>query len=80
MTSARNPNKNHDSNPGDETSVAPAETADWVKPVELIELLQRRTEKRSQVKAPTSSPFYDTEVVAKHRKIRMKRKIRTSTD
>jgi hypothetical protein len=46
----------------------------------LIELLQRRTEKRSQVKAPTYSPFYDTEFVAKHRKIRMKRKGPTSTD
>ncbi len=59
-------------------STQAAETS--VARVELIELLQQRTEKRSQVKAPTSSPFYDTEVVAKHRKIRMKRKGRTSTD
>ena len=71
MTSARNPNKNPDSNPGDETSVAPA---DWVKPVELIELLQRRTAKRRQVQAPTSSPFYDADFVAKHRKNKRKRR------
>ena len=70
MTSARNPNKNPDSNPGDETSVAPA---DWVKPVELIELLQRRTAKRRQLQAPTSSPFYDADFVAKHRKNKRKR-------
>lgn len=74
MTSARNPNKNPDSNPGDETSVAPAEPADWVKPVELIELLQRRTAKRRQVQAPTSSPFYDADFVAKHRKNKRKRR------
>jgi hypothetical protein len=80
MTGSPEPERIPDLTQAAETSVAPIEPADWVKPVELIELLQRRTEKRSQVKAPTSSPFYDTEFVAKHRKIRMKRKGRTSTD
>jgi len=50
------------------------EPADWVKPVELIELLQRRTAKRRQVQAPTSSPFYDADFVAKHRKNKRKRR------
>ena len=63
MTSAREPNPT----PDDDQTVAPIEPADWVKPVELIELLQRRTEKRKQPKAPTSSPFYDAEFVASHR-------------
>jgi hypothetical protein len=44
----------------------PVEPSDWVKPVELIELLQRRAEKRKQAQAPTASPFYDTEFVASH--------------
>ncbi len=60
MTSAREP----DPIPENDQSVAPIEPADWVKPVELIELLQRRTEKRKQTEAPTSSPFYDAEFVA----------------
>ena len=64
MTSARE----SDQKPTEDQAVAPVEPADWVKPVELIELLQRRTEKRKQPKAPTSSPFYDAEFVASHRK------------
>lgn len=64
MTNARE----SDLTPTEDEAVAPAEPADWVKPVELIELLQRRTEKRKQPKAPTSSPFYDAEFVASHRK------------
>ena len=53
--------------PDDEQTVAPVQPADWVKPVELIELLQRRTANRRQPEAPTSSPFYDAEFVARHR-------------
>ncbi len=34
-----------DPTPDDDQNVAAVEPADWVKPVELIELLQRRTEK-----------------------------------
>lgn len=68
MTSARG----NDSKP-DEHHVSPAEPTDWVKPVELIELLQRRTEKRKQRPAPTSSPFYDAEFVASHRTRRKRR-------
>jgi hypothetical protein len=49
-------------------NVAPAEPSEWVKPVELIELLQRRSANRKQVKAPTSSPFYDAEFGAQHRR------------
>lgn len=66
MTSAREP----DPIPENDQSVAPIEPADWVKSVELIELLQRRAEKRKQPKAPTSSPFYDAEFVASYRKRR----------
>ena len=62
--------REHDPAPDDEQTVAPVEPADWVKPIELIELLQRRTETRKQPKAPTSSPFYDAEFVAGHRKSR----------
>jgi hypothetical protein len=69
MTSAREP----DPTPDVDTTVTPAEPADWVKPVELIELLQRRTEKRQQTTAPTSSPFYDAEFVASHRRRRKRR-------
>ncbi|WP_164478757.1 hypothetical protein [Mycolicibacterium stellerae] len=69
MTSARDP----DPTPDEDQAVAPVEPADWVKPVELIELLQRRTEKRKRPKAPTSSPFYDTEFVASHRKGKKRR-------
>jgi hypothetical protein len=69
MVSAPEP----DSTPDDDQNVAAVEPADWVKPVELIELLQRRTEKRKQTKAPTSSPFYDAEFVARHRKRRKRR-------
>ncbi len=63
-------NNAHDSDPAPDTDepVAPVEPADWVKPVELIELLHRRTKKRKQPEAPTSSPFYDAEFVASHRK------------
>jgi hypothetical protein len=59
-----------DSDPAPDTdgTVPPVEPADWVKPVELIDLLHRRTEKRKQPEAPTSSPFYDAEFVASHRK------------
>jgi hypothetical protein len=64
----------HEHDPPDEDhAVAPAEPSEWVKPVELIELLQRRTEKRKQAKAPTSSPFYDAEFVANHRTRRKRR-------
>jgi hypothetical protein len=63
MTSPRG----HDPTSDEQQSVTPAEPTDWVKPVELIELLQRRTEKRKQPEAPTSSPFYDAEFVATHR-------------
>ena len=63
-----------DSTPDDDRTVAPADPADWVKPVELIELLQRRTAKRKQPEAPTSSPFYDAEFVASHRLRRRKRR------
>jgi hypothetical protein len=66
VTSAPEP----DPSPDDEQIDAAVEPADWVKPVELIELLQRRTEKRKQPKAPTSSPFYDAEFVASHRRRR----------
>lgn len=61
MTSA----PGHEPTP-DEQDVSPTEPTDWVKPVELIELLQRRTEKRKQRPAPTSSPFYDADFVASH--------------
>jgi hypothetical protein len=73
MTSARNPKPEPESTPVDETAVGPVEPADWVKPVELIELLQRRTAKRRQTQAPTSSPFYDAEFVAQHRNRRKRR-------
>jgi hypothetical protein len=66
MTSARK----HDPHTDRERPVAPADPSEWVKPVELIELLQRRSEKRKQTRAPTSSPFYDAEFVASHRKSR----------
>jgi hypothetical protein len=69
MTSARE----HDPTPDDKQSVSAAEPTDWVKPVELIELLQRRTENRRQPEAPTSSPFYDAEFVASHRTRRKRR-------
>ena len=59
-----------DSTPDEDQTVTPVEPADWVKPVELIELLHRRTEKRKQTTAPTSSPFYDAEFVASYRKRR----------
>jgi hypothetical protein len=69
MTSARGrePRRN------EEAAVAPAEPAEWVKPVELIELLQRRIAKRKQRDAPTSSPFYDAEFVASHRRTKERR-------
>lgn len=57
----------------DEPAVAPVQPAEWVKPVELIELLQRRTEKHKPRDAPTSSPFYDAEFVARHRKTKRRR-------
>lgn len=63
MTSTR-----EERSPDDDQAVAPVEPADWVKPVELIELLQRRMANRKQPEAPTSSPFYDAEFVARHRK------------
>ena len=69
MVSAPEP----DSTPDDDQNVAAVEPAHWVKPVELIELLQRRTEKRKQAQAPTSSPFYDAEFVASHRRRRNRR-------
>jgi hypothetical protein len=69
MTSTRK----HDPSPDEQQQVSPAEPTDWVKPVELIELLQRRTEKRKRPKAPTSSPFYDAEFVATHRTRRKRR-------
>ena len=69
MSSAREP----DPTPEEDQAVTPVEPADWVKPVELIELLHRRTEKRKQPEAPTSSPFYDAEFVASHRRRRKRR-------
>lgn len=63
MTSAR-----EEPSRDDDQAVAAVQPADWVKPVELIELLQRRLAKRQQRDAPTSSPFYDAEFVARHRK------------
>jgi hypothetical protein len=69
MVSAPEP----DSTSDDDQNAAAVEPADWVKPVELIELLQRRMEKRKQAKAPTSSPFYDAEFVASHRRRRNRR-------
>jgi hypothetical protein len=63
----------HDSPTDENRTVSPAEPSDWVKPVELIELLQRRTEKRARSEAPTSSPFYDAQFVASHRKRRKRR-------
>ena len=69
MTSAREPTPT----PDEGQTVAPVAPADWVKPVELIELLQRRTAKRKQPEAPTSSPFYDAEFVASHRKRKKRR-------
>jgi hypothetical protein len=69
MVSAPEP----DPTPDDDQNVEAVEPADWVKPVELIELLQRRTEKRKQAKAPTSSPFYDAEFVASHCRRRNRR-------
>jgi len=69
MTSERE----HDSTPEENRADSPVEPSDWVKPVELIELLQRRTEKRAKAEAPTSSPFYDAEFVARHRKRRKRR-------
>lgn len=69
MTSARE----HDPTPDEPQPITPAAPSDWVKPVELIELLQRRTEKRKQATAPTSSPFYDAEFVATHPRKRKRR-------
>jgi hypothetical protein len=68
-------NNAQDSDPAPTTDepVPPVEPADWVKPVELIELLHRRTKKRKQPEAPTSSPFYDAEFVASHRRSRKRR-------
>ena len=43
----------HDPTPDEPQPITPAEPSEWVKPVELIELLQRRTEKRKQAAAPT---------------------------
>ncbi len=63
----------HDPTPDEPQPITPAEPSEWVKPVELIELLQRRTEKRKQAAAPTSSPFYDAEFVASHRRRRKRR-------
>lgn len=70
MTSARE----HDPASEEELTIAPVQPADWVKPVELIELLQRRTAKRKQPQSPTSSPFYDAEFVASHRTRRKRRR------
>ena len=79
MTSDRKPKPLPESTPADVTSEAAVEPADWVKSVELIELLQRRAEKRKQIEAPTSSPFYDAEFVAENRKkISRKRNYRKS--
>jgi hypothetical protein len=64
MTSARKPDPRRE----EDQAPAPVEPADWVKPVELIELIERRTAKRKQPEAPTSSPFYDAEFVASRRK------------
>ncbi len=63
MTDAGEPAPDSVEPPG----VAPVDSSDWVKPVELIELLHRRSAKRKQVKAPTSSPFYDADFVERHR-------------
>ncbi len=76
MTSAREPKHEPEPAPVDETAVSPVEPADCVKPVELIELLQQRTAKRRQIKAPTSSPFYDVEFVASHPTKRRRRRSR----
>ena len=56
----------HNATPADEQEIGPVQPADCVKPVELIELLQRRTEKHRQRKSPTTSPFYDAEFVENH--------------
>jgi hypothetical protein len=69
MTSTRE----HDPSPDEQQPASPVEPTDWVKPVELIELLQRRTEKRKRPEAPTSSPFYDADFVATHRTRRKRR-------
>lgn len=53
--------------------VTPADPTEWVKPVELIELLARRSQKRKKRQAPTSSPFYDAEFVDSHRTRRKRR-------
>jgi hypothetical protein len=63
----------HEPKPDHEPTIAPVQAADWVKPVELIELFQRRTAKRKQHEAPTSSPFYDAEFVAAHPRRRRRR-------
>jgi hypothetical protein len=63
----------HDPIPEESGPIPPSDASDLVKPVELIELLQRRSEKREQAKAPTSSPFYDAEFVASHRQRRKRR-------
>jgi hypothetical protein len=70
MTSLRG---DDDPTPDEDSQVAPVEPVDVVKPVELIELLQRRTAKRKRPKAPTSSPFYDVDFVARHPTRRKKR-------
>jgi hypothetical protein len=62
--------RKHDPTQDDHRAAAQTDPTDWVKPVELIELLARRTAKRKQPEAPTSSPFYDAEFVASHRKRR----------
>ncbi len=67
------PSAREASSPDDEQSVAAVNPADWVKPVELIELLWRRAAKHKRVEAPTSSPFYDAEFVARHRKTTRRR-------
>jgi hypothetical protein len=69
MTSARERGPKRD----DHETLPPADPTDWVKPVELIELLHRRSAKRRRPEAPTSSPFYDAEFVASHRKRKKRR-------
>jgi hypothetical protein len=67
MTSSRRSEESFESTPNDPAYVDPVDPGEWVKPVELIELLQRRAAKRRRIKAPTSSPFYDADFVATHR-------------
>ncbi|GFG51459.1 hypothetical protein CQY20_08675 [Mycolicibacterium agri] len=66
MTNPHDPESSTETTPDDAIPVDPVKPSDWVKPVELIELLHRRAAKRRKPAAPTASPFYDAEFVANH--------------